>query len=99
MIDPGANDTVAVSDLNNDGHPAIIHLMLLIPQTRLVIKQPVQHVRGLARRRGDHLRMVGAELVGDMGIEGHARFIPVTGVDVAERLASTAGPIILPVRG
>jgi hypothetical protein len=39
-----------------------------------------------------------AELAGDVGLERDAGLVAVTGVDVAERLTTTAGPEELSVR-
>jgi len=80
------------------GDAAGVRIVLFDSQSRLVIKQAVEHMRRLARCRGDGLRVVGAKLIGDVGVEGDPRLIAVTRVDVAKRFAMAAGAIILPIR-
>ena len=80
------------------GDAARVGVVLLDPQARLMIEQPVEDMGGLAGGRRDYLGMVRAELVGDVGIEGHTRLVAMSGVDIAERFAVAAGLIILSVR-
>jgi hypothetical protein len=72
--------------------------MFFDPQAGLMVKQAVEHMRGLVCSRGNDLRVIWAELVGDVGVEGNSWLIAVTGIDFAERLTVAASPIILPIR-
>jgi hypothetical protein len=74
-----------------------VGVMLSNLQSRLMIEQPVKHVRCLACGRRDDLGVKRPELIGDVRIEGNARFVAVTRIDVADRRALTAGAEILSV--
>ena len=55
--------------------PARIGVMFLDPKAALVVQQAIEDVRRLARGRGDNLGMIRAELIGNMGVERHARLV------------------------
>ena len=77
---------------------ARIGVMLLDPKTGLMVQQAIENMRRLARRRGDDLGVIRAELIGGMGVERHARLVAMASVHVRDRLAMAAGLKILPVR-
>ena len=60
------------------GGAARIGVMLLDPKTALMVQQAIENMRRLARRRGDDLGVIRAELIGDMGVERPARLVAMT---------------------
>jgi hypothetical protein len=62
-------------------------------------KRAIDDVGRLAGGRGDHLGVVRAVLVGDMGVEGDARLVAVMGVHIADGFAAAVGAVELPVGG
>lgn len=76
-----------------------IRVVLLDGKATLVMKKAIDDVGRLAGGRGDHLGVVRAVLVGDMGVEGDARLVAVMGVHIADGFAATAGAVELPVGG
>ena len=80
------------------GGAASVGVVLSNLQFRLMIEQAVKHVRCLARGCSDDLGVKRPELIGDVRIEGNARLVAVTRIDVADRRALTAGAEILSVR-
>ena len=77
---------------------ARIGVMLLDPKAALMVQQAIEDMRRLARGRGDDLGMIRAELIGDMGVERHARLIAMASVHIRDRLAMAAGLKILAIR-
>jgi hypothetical protein len=66
-------------------------------QAGLMLQKAVQDMRRLRRGRRDDLGLERPELVGDVGVERDAGLVAMAGVDVAERLAATAGAEELPI--
>jgi hypothetical protein len=61
-----------------------------------MVKQAVENMRGVAGIRGDHLRIEGRVLVGDVGVKEHARLIAITEIDLPGLLTTPAGAETLP---
>lgn len=76
-----------------------IGVVLFDPQLGLVIKQAVEHMRGIANGGVDDLGMEGRVLIGDVSVEGHARIIPIFRVHLARRFAASSRSIALAVGG
>jgi len=77
---------------------ARIGVMLLDPKTALMVQQAIEDMRSVARRRGDELGVIRAELIGNMGVERRARLVAMASVHFRDRLGIAAGLKILPVR-
>ena len=80
------------------GRAAGVDGVLLDGEAGLVVEQTVEHVRRLAGGGGDDLRVERPVLVGDVGVEAHARLVAVTRVDVCDRLARPTGEEVLSIR-
>lgn len=80
------------------GEAGRIGVALLDPQVGLVIQQAVQDVDGVAHRGVDNLDAERRVLVGDVGVELHARFLAVLQVNLAGKLAPATGLEVLTVR-
>ena len=59
------------------GEACCVGVVLFDPQVRLMIQQAVQHVGGIAHRGVDDLGVERCVLVGDVGVELHARLLAV----------------------
>ena len=80
------------------GHPAGVDGVLLDREPGLMVEEPVEHVRRLACGRGDDLGVERPILIGDVGVERHARLVAMAGVHRCDRLACASGEEVLSVR-
>src|SRR6516162_4765927 len=64
----------------------------------LVVEQPVEHMRGFAGGRRDHLGVERRVSVGEVRVELDPGFITVMGIDAAGFAAEAAGPKELAIR-
>ena len=64
-----------------------------------VVKQPIEHVRGFAGGRRDHLGVERRVSVGEVRVELDPGFIAVMGIDAARFATETAGSKELAIRG
>lgn len=62
-----------------------------------MMQQAIKDVRRFMIRRRYHLNVVGAVLIGEMGVEAEARIVTVAGVDLAGGSAALGGAEELPV--
>lgn len=76
-----------------------VRVVLLNVQTALMMEKAVDDMGCLTGCRCDHLGMEGAVLIGDVGVEGDARFVAVMGVHIADGFAAAAGAVELPIGG
>jgi hypothetical protein len=81
------------------GEPSCVGIVLFDPQIGLMVEQTVENVRRIAGVCGDHLGIEGRVLVGDVGIEEHARFIAITKIDLPGLLSAPAGTEALAIGG
>ena len=65
----------------------------------LVVEQPIEHMRGFAGGRRDHLGVERRVSVGEVRVELDPGFIAVMGIDAARFAAEAAGPKELAIRG
>jgi hypothetical protein len=79
------------------GEAGSVGVVLLDSQIGLMVEQAIKNMRGIAGIRGDHLRIEGRVLVGDVGVKEHARFISVTEIDLPGLLSASAGTETLAV--
>ena len=79
------------------GEAGSVGVVLLDPQIGLMVKQAVENVRGVSGIRGDHLRIEGRVLVGDVGVKEHAQLIAITEIDLPGLLTTPAGAETLSV--
>src|SRR6266568_2496519 len=68
-------------------------------EVRFVVEQPVNQIRRLRRRGADRGCVIRTVLVGQMGVQLHARRRSVVGVDLANRRTPSADGELLGVRG
>ena len=80
------------------GDAARVGVVLLDPQSGVVIEQPVENMRRLACRCRDHLRVERAELIGDVGIERDAGLVAMACIHVGDSCTCPASTEVLPVR-
>ena len=73
--------------------------VFLDAQVRLVVEQPIEHMRRVPHGGGDHLGVEGRVLIGDMRIERHAGLGAVAQIDLPRVLAVATDFEVLPVRG
>ena len=73
--------------------------MLLDPQVRFMMGQPVENVGGVAHAGVDDLRAGGRVLIRDVGVGELAWFGPVFGIDVAGAFSFASSPEALSIRG
>ena len=64
-----------------------------------VVVQPIEDIRRLAHRRGEHLRMERPILARHVGVKNRAGIDAVLGVDGAAGSRTAAGAEVLAVRG
>lgn len=76
-----------------------VRVVLLDVQTTLVMEKAVDDMGRFAGGRRDHLGVKGAVLIGDVGVEGNARFVAVMGIHIADSFAAAASTVELPVGG
>ena len=79
--------------------PPGVGVVLVDDEAALVIEQSVEDMGGLVSGRGDHLRMEGPKLIGEMGVELDARVLTVVQVHHASDFATPAGAKELRIRG
>ena len=65
----------------------------------LVVEQPIEHMRGFAGGRRDHLGVERRVSVGEVRVELDPGFSAVMGIDAARFTAEAAGPKELAIRG
>jgi len=65
----------------------------------LVVEQPIEHMRGFAGGRRDHLGVERRVSVGEVRVELDPGLIAVMGIDAARFTAEAAGPKELAIRG
>ena len=75
----------------------LVGVMLFNSQIRFVIKQTVEHMRGITNRRTYDLGVERRILVGNVRVEQHARLIAVTCIDLPSATAVPAGAKVLPI--
>ena len=74
-----------------------VGVVFLDRQSSVVVEQPVEDVRRLARVGGNHLGIEGAKLVRDVGVERDAWLVAMARVHVRDRGAGATSSKILPV--
>ena len=62
---------------NMIGKTSRVGVMFLDPQIGLVVEQAIENMRRIAGIRGDHLRIKGGVLVGDMGVKERTRLVAI----------------------
>ena len=73
------------------GESGGVGVMLLYPQIGLMVEQAIENMRCITGIRGDDLGIEGRVLIGDVGIEEHARLISVAEIDLPGLLSAPAG--------
>ena len=79
------------------GEAGRVGVVLLDPQVGLMVEKAVENVRGIEGVRGDHLGIKGRVLVGDVGVEEHARLVSIAQIDLPGLLSAPAGAETLAV--
>ena len=74
-----------------------IRVVLLDPQIRFMVQQPVEDIGGVSYTNVDDLGAEGRVLIRNVGIEEFAGFGPVLGIDVTGALGFASGFEPLPV--
>ena len=81
------------------GEAGGVGVMLLDPQIGLMVEQAVENMRRISGIRGDHLGIEGRVLVGDVGVEEHARFVPIAQVHLPGLFSAPTGAEALSIGG
>ena len=79
------------------GEASDVGVMLLDPQIGLMVEQAIENMRCITGIRGDDLGIEERVLIGDVGVEKHARFIAVAEIDLSGLLSAPAGAEMLTI--
>jgi len=67
-------------------------------QVSLVIEQAIYHMGRIADGRTDHFHPIGAILIGQVRVKGHAWFRPIAQINLCRRFRSSSSLEVLSVR-
>ena len=73
------------------GEAGGVGVMLLDPQIGLMVEQAIENMRRIPGICGDDLGIEGGVLIGDVGVEKHARLIAVAEIDLPGLFSAPAG--------